>query len=147
MEFYLKLSKKEDDKKLKDIVLFEDFGKEHYKDCGAVLTLGVGKSEYYVSSREEFYIAYADEIEEIFNRISTILPDVRMCYTSLEDEGSGESDIMLKMENDSKIYHCSTLWLEDDEAEIGDDTWCEQVKRQMEDEEEEWRCIMEEIGD
>ena len=145
MEFYLKLAKKEDDEKLKGIVLFEDYAKEYYKDCKAVVTLGVGKDEYYVSSNEEFYVWYSNEIEEVFNRLSDILPNARMCYASLEDEGTGESDILLKMENDSKIYWCSSLWFDDKEPNIGEDAWCERVKCRSEEEDEEYLEMMREI--
>ena len=143
MEFYLKLASIEDDKKLKGIILFEDFAKEYYADCKAVLTLGVGKDEYYVHSREEFYIYYP-KIDDIFEQISSLLPNARICYSTLEDEGSGESDNILKMENDSQIYSCSTLW---EDFDICSDEWCQQVKSQMKKEEEEWRQIMEEIDD
>lgn len=147
MEFYLKLASVEDDEKLKGIVLFEDFGKEYYRDCKATLTLGLGKREYYVSSNEEFYIPYADEITEIFENISSILPDARMCYDSGCDDGSGESDVMLKKENDPEIYHCSTLWFEDGRAKIGSDKWCDRVIEQAAEEEAEWKELMDEIED
>ena len=137
MEFYIKLARPEDDVKLKGITLFEDFGKRYYKDCGAILQLGTGKIEYYISSHEEFYIGYTDEIEDIFEKIASILPDARMCYVSLQDEGTGESDTMLKMENDNNIYHCSTLWFPDEEYDIGTDEWCERVIQQEREEIEE----------
>ena len=146
MEFYLKLANKQDDKKLEGIVLFEDFGKEFYKDCGAVLTLGVGKDEYYISSNEELYIPYVYDIEKIFERISSILPNARICYVSFEDEGTGESDVMLKMENDSKIYHCGTLWFDSDYPDIGDDEWCDKVKEQTAEEEAELEEMMRQIN-
>lgn len=137
MEFYLKLKRPEDDIKLQGIMLFEDFGKKYYKDCGAVLQLGMGKTEYYISSNEEFYLDYTYEIEHIFEKIALILPDARMCYISLQDEGSGESDTMLKMENDNTIYHCSTLWFPDEEYDIGTDEWCERVIQQEKEENDE----------
>lgn len=138
MEFYLKLASIEDDKKLKGIVLFEDFAKEYYEDCEAVLTLGVGKDEYYVCSHEEFYIYYP-KIDDIFEQISSLLPNARICFTSLQDEGTGESDVFLKKENDPTIYNCSTIW---EELEFGSDEWCEQVIIQHEEELAEQEEIM-----
>lgn len=132
MEFYIKLSSIEDDKKLSGIILFEEFGK--------TLTLGIGKSEYTHYFGDEYYVYRVDEIERAFNQISAILPNARICYDSGEDEGSGESDVMLKKENDPQIYHCSTLWCDDNDDNtyggIGSDAWCEQVICQSEDEED-----------
>lgn len=134
MEFYLKLANKEDDKKLEGMVLFSDFGKDYFSDYDSSLTLGEGKDEYYFRTEEEFYVPYLGEMERVFARLAAILPDARICYASVEDDGTGESDVMLKMENDSTIYQCSTLWFEDDEPDIGDDEWCEAVIRQSEEE-------------
>lgn len=145
MEFYLKLMHEADDNKLNGITLFEDFGKQYYKDCGAVLQLGQGKAEYYVSSHEEFYLDYANEIEDVFNTIAKLVPDARICYVSLQDEGSGESDTMLKMENDDHIYHCSTLWFDETDYDIGTDEWCDRVIQQTQDEMDELSEYLQEI--
>lgn len=142
MEFYLKLANKEDDKKLKGITLFEDYNEEYFCHCCDPLVLGVGKEEYFHSSSEEYYLYYADKIEKIFKKISSILPNARLCFISAEDDGTGESDVMLKKENDNTIYHCSAFW---EDFDIGSDEWCEQVIMQhyeeLEEEEEMMRYI------
>ena len=125
MYFYLKLSNKSDDSKLKGITLF--------KNCKIPLILGEGKSEYYLDNRSENYWTdseYTDEIVDCIKLIAKILPDARICYQSVEDEGSGESDVYCKLENDSIIYTCSTLWFEGTYYRIGEDGWCKQVVRQ-----------------
>ena len=139
MEFYLKLASIEDDKKLKGIVLFEDYGEDYPKKCCEPLILGKGCKEYYHTSDEEFYVCYAYEMEKIINKISSILPNARICFTSLQDEGTGESDVFLKKENDPTIYNCSTIW---EEFEFGSDEWCEQAIIQYEEELAEQEEIM-----
>ena len=132
MQFYMKLASKKDNDKLKGIVLFEDFGKDYYGEKFGTLPLGTGKTTYKFDTYEEFVIPYTYEMKDIFERISSILPNARLCYVSAVDDGTGEYYIMLKMENCPKIYACSTMWYDDD---IGSDSWCERAIKVIEEEE------------
>ena len=122
MYFYIKLASIEDDQKLEGIVLFEDSDNP--------LTLGEGAQEYWYDFDDECYVDRVDEIEEIVEKIADILPNARICYVSMEDEGSGETDTILKKENNSQIYRCGALFGK--KFPFGSDEWCEQVIRQSE---------------
>ena len=117
MHFYLRLADVKDDAKLKGMVLFDK------------LSLGQGQQEYHLVYGE-VYEDYTYEVEKYIRAISKKVPTARICFDSYVDEGTGESDVYCKMENDPEVYHCSTLWFSKAHYSIGEDGWCERVKRQ-----------------
>ena len=130
MDFYLKLAKASDDKKLKGITLFEDLDKPLY--------LGTGKKEYHYFLVGD-YFDYVQEMYDIMEEIGEILPTARICYQSAQHATAGGIDSMLKRENDDEIYISREWGIEyspnwdgdyDDERKwdvIGSDEWCDLV--------------------
>ena len=125
MKFYLRLADVKDDSKLKGMVLFER------------LSLGQGQKEYRLQYGE-CYQDFTYEVNKYIRTISKKLPTARICFDSGVDEGTGESDIYCKMENDPTIYNCSSLWFPEESYSIGEDGWCERVICQAEEEADEF---------
>ena len=130
MLFVLRLEKESDNEKLKGLF----FNGEPLDTGKTVCRISGDEDDEFSEPNYDLYLTALKVMEEV----GRLLPTARICYESIESEGTGESYLACKMENDPKIYECSTLW---EDFDTGSDEWCEQVKMQSEEElpeEEEW---------